>query len=476
MRILIKVRAWAEAYPERPAYIGACRTLTYAQLWRDARRLAAGLSRYGAPAIVLYGEKEPELVVGILGCLLTGKAYVPISPRTPPERLERSLRALEDCLVLYGGRACPVPESRPIRELLCEEFDESSDFRAAADENGTAYIIFTSGSTGVPKGVPISRKNLDRFAAWISALRPMALPAPARVLNQASFSFDLSTADLCYALCGGHTLYGMDPRLPEDPEALLNFLGENRLQVLVCTPTFLKLCLTDRSFCGERLPALRVVYSCGEVLENATAAKLLKRFPGLRLINAYGPTEATSAVCAVEIGPELAAAPEPLPVGVLAEAACEIEISEGEIVLKGDSVFTGYLDDSAGGYFEEQGRACFRTGDLGAVKNGLLYFHGRGDRQIKWKGYRIELDELEQAILSLDGISNCAVVAKQNEAGIVRLIKAFVVPEGPMSAEELRRRLAQRLPAYMLPKSVQFVKELPVTKNGKTDRRKLEEL
>lgn len=473
MQILSKLRGWAASAPDRTAYIGADRRISYGELWQAAARLAAALTRYDAPAALLYGEKEPEILIGIVACLLAGKAYVPVSPQTPPERLGQILQALGDCPVLCGETDCPAPESISIRALLDAE---GAVLCPAPDESGLAYIIFTSGSTGVPKGVPISRKNLDHFAAWISALRPMQLPAPARVLNQASFSFDLSTADLCYALCGGHTLYGMDPRLPEAPEALLAFLRENELQVLVCTPTFLKLCLTDRSFCGESLPALRVVYSCGEVLENAAAEKLLRRFPGLRLLNAYGPTEATSAVCAVEITPELAAAPEALPVGVLIDAACEIRISEGEIVLKGDSVFAGYLDGSAGGSFQEQGTPCFRTGDLGSIQNGLLYCHGRGDRQIKWKGYRIELDEVEQAIGSLNGVANCAVVAKKNEAGIVRLVKAFVVPEGELTVEALRRNLAQKLPAYMLPKSIQFLEELPVTKNGKTDRRKLEEL
>lgn len=473
MQILSKFHAWAETAPDRPAYFGAGRGLSYGELWQKAERLAAGLAGYDAPSVVLWGEKEPEMVVGMVGCLLAGKAYVPISVQTPPERLRRILSALGSYTVLSCGASCPIPGCCSVEEISARSPSESLPL---TEENRTAYVIFTSGSSGVPKGVPISRRNLDHFAAWIGALRPMELPAPARVLNQASFSFDLSTADLYYTLCGGHTLYGMDPCLPEDPEALMAFLRDNEIQVMVCTPTFLKLCLTDRSFSRERLPALRVVYSCGEVLENTAAEKLLRCFPGLRLINAYGPTEATSAVCAAEITPVLAAAPEPLPVGVLRDAACEIELLEGEILLKGESVFSGYLDGNAGGYYEEQGRPCFRTGDLGTIQNGLLYCHGRGDRQIKWKGYRIELDEIEHVMNTLDGIRDCAVITKQNSAGIVRLIKAFVVCDGELSADALRGSLAERLPAYMIPKSIQFLKELPITNNGKIDRRKLESL
>ena len=473
MRILSKLRAWAETVPDRTAYIGAGRCLRYGELWEKAARLAAALERLEAPSVLLWGEKEPEMLVGMIGCLLAGKAYVPISARTPPERLGQMLRSLGPSAALSAGTACPIPGSLSIQELLSESPPEGLPLEP---ETGTAYIIFTSGSTGVPKGVPISRRNLDHFADWICANRALTLPAPARVLNQASFSFDLSTADLYYSLCGGHTLCGMDPELPADPEALLAFLGDQGIQLMVCTPTFLKLCLTDRSFSRESLPALKAVYSCGEVLENAAAEKLLRRFPGLRLINAYGPTEATSAVCAVEITPELAASPEPLPVGVQEDAACEIWIDQGEIVLKGESVFSGYLDGSAGGYFTETGTPCFRTGDLGTIKNGLLYCHGRGDRQIKWKGYRIELDEIEQTLLSLDGVENCAVIAKKSSAGIVRLVKAFVVPESETSVDQLRSRLSEKLPDYMIPRSFKFLSELPVTPNGKTDRRKLEEL
>ena len=473
MRLLSKLRFWAENAPDRPAYVGAGRSLSYEKLWQDAERLGALLSRYEPDSVVLYGDKEPELVIGIIGCLLAGKAYVPISAGTPKERLAQIFRLLGNCLILTGSASCPTGESLSIREMLTHT---APAFRPSTDETGTAYIVFTSGSTGVPKGVPISRKNLDHFTAWISELRPMRMPAPARVLNQASFSFDLSTADVCYSLCGGHTLYGMDPRLPEAPDALLSFLRENAIQVLVCTPTFLKLCLTDRSFSGESLPNLQLVYSCGEVLENAVAEKLFQRFRGLRLINAYGPTEATSAVCAVEIGPEMASSKEALPVGLLEDAACEIGIEGGQIVLKGDSVSSGYLDGSTGGYYTENGTPCFRTGDLGGIKNGLLYCYGRGDRQIKWKGYRIELDEIEQTILSLDGIKACAVVAKKNDAGIVRFVKAFVVPEGQLTAEQIRTGLSGKLPTYLIPKSICIIAELPITTNGKTDRRKLEEL
>ena len=473
MQTVNKIRRWVETAPERLAYSYCGRSLSYLELWQGAERLSSILSQYLAPSVVLFGEKEPELLIGMLACLLAGKTYVPLSVQTPSERFRQILDSLGDCTVLSESATCPFRESLPIRELLALT---PPPFKGPVDESAPAYVIFTSGSSGVPKGVPISRKNLDNFTAWIGRLRPMQLPAPARVLNQASFSFDLSVADIYFSLCGGHTLYGMPPGLSEAPEALFSFLRETSPQAAVCTPTFLKLCLTDRSFAEALMPELRVVYSCGEILENATAEKLLRRFPKLRLINAYGPTEATSAVCAAEITRELAASEDALPVGVLEEAACRIEIVDGEIVLKGDSVFSGYLDGRTGGYYTENGIPCFRTGDLGSVRNGSIYCQGRGDRQVKWKGYRVELDEIEQAILSLPAVSGCAVLAKKTNTGVVRMIKAFIVTEADVSIEAIRKELEKKLPDYMIPRSIQRLREIPVTENGKTDRKRLEAL
>ena len=275
-------------------------------------------------------------------------------------------------------------------------------------------------------------------------------------------------------------LLALDPALTSDPAGLHNFWKNSGINVAVCTPTFLKLCLTDPEFSASGIPSLRTVYSCGERLDSALAARLLHRFPDLSLINAYGPTEATSAVCAVTITKEMTEA-ELLPAGELSTAACEIVIDEGEIVLKGKSVFSGYLDSVKGGWFLENGKNCYRTGDLGKIQEGYLYCIGRMDRQIKWKGYRIELDEIEHVMSTLPGVQSCAVVAKHAPSGEVRAIKAYVVPTEEedryaVSGREqaLRILLADKLPPYMLPKTIEYVDALPVNANGKTDRKELE--
>ena len=471
MKTISKIQRWATTTPDRIAYYSN-RAVSYGELWSGAKRLATALTHFSANSVVLFGDKEPELLMGMIGCLLAGKTYVPITNSIPTERFQLILRALGTYIVLTGNIACPSPGGIPISTLISQA---SEEIDVPINTNLPAYIIFTSGSTGTPKGVPISRNNLDNFTSWISQLEALRLSVPSRVLNQASFSFDLSIADIFYSLCNGHTLYGMPSGLPGTPDAFILFLQENFIQAIVCTPTFLKLCLIDQSFSERQLPDLRVIYSCGEILENATAYKLLKRFRNLRLLNAYGPSEATSAVCAAEITREMAASDQSLPVGIPDRAACKIEIQDGEIVLKGDSVFSGYLDGSCGGYFCENGVPCFRTGDLGEIIGNYLYFRGREDRQIKWKGYRIELDEIEQAIQSFPVIANCAVIAKKTDKGIVRLIKAFIVPSANFSLNPMIESLKEKLPAYMIPKSFVLLDQLPLTESGKINRRKLED-
>ena len=474
MQILEKIRKTAEASPERIAYRIRDSVLTYGVLWEQAGALAAALAADPRSRVVLYGEKEPEMLIGMLGCLLAGKTYVPISAGAPAQHTRRILDQIAPCVILAAGQSS-VPGAVTISRLI-----SSADIPLDPLPSGNpapAYMIFTSGTTGIPKGVVVGRESLDHFASWIGRLEGLSeLPAPARVWNQAEFSFDLSVADLYYALCGGHTLIGLPPELTSRPDELQRLLEARDPHVIVCTPTFLKLCLLDRSFCRNNLPALRVVYSCGERLEKKTAARLLERFPGLCLLNAYGPTEATSAVCAVRITEDMLNMPELLPVGRMSTAACEIEITEDEIVLKGESVSLGYFNGISGGFFRENGNRCYRTGDLGRIEGDLLYCCGRRDRQVKWKGYRIELDGIEQAIQEISGVSACAVTVSRNEEGSVRLIRCFVCLEPECSLEGLREELNRRLPAYQIPKAIRVLDRMPMTANGKLDRRRLEDL
>lgn len=467
--MLERMRRAAQAAPGRMAYAGEDGGLTYRQLWAQAEAAAGLLRRQGSGPVIVYGDKSTGMAVSILACLLAGRAYVPVDVRTPPARLGQILARTRAGLVLKNA---PLALDGPACCTLAElgRFAAGPVREQAGD---TAYIIFTSGSTGEPKGVPISRANLDRFAEWIGGLEPLRSYRQVRVLDQASFSFDLSAADLYYALCGGHTLLGLPRSVQEDCGALFRTLEAQQPEVIAATPTFLRLCLLEPSFRAARCPGLRCVYLCGERLEPRLVQKLFAAFPDVRVLNAYGPTEATSAVCAAEITPEMARREALLPVGRLDRCAADITVENGEIVLRGGGVFGGYLDGSEGGHWREQGVDCYRTGDRGYIRDGMLYCTGRADRQIKYKGYRIELDDIEANLNCIGGVRQSAVTASRGPDGAVLRVRAFVELEAGASLAGVRQELAQRLPAYMLPQ-LRAVDALPVNGNHKIDRRRLD--
>ena len=460
---------WADAVPERYAYVYLDRKLTYRQLKAQAQGLSQQLLRQGSGPVAILGGKEPEMVVGILACLMAGRTYIPIDRIQPPARLAQILAQTGAELILSQ-----TPEASALCGIPCVRPEEVASLPAAACVRAVsdiAYVIFTSGSTGQPKGVPISRQNLNHFVRWISGLEPLCAYRGVRVLNQASFSFDLSVADLYYALCNGHTLVACNPS--GDLNEIYRTIRENDINVMVATPSFLKLLLLDTEFCQSNYPGLRCVYLCGESLAPALADKLLSAFPDVTCLNAYGPTEATSAVCACRITAEMARQMEILPVAERGATACEIALEDGEIVLKGESVFHGYLGGDPGGYYTEGCLRCYRTGDLGCLREGRLYCLGRRDRQVKYKGYRIELDDVEANLARVDGVENCAVVAKTETDGTVRMLQAWVVLRHGVRPAEVKRRFRTIVPDYMCPRSFRQLDRLPVTVNGKIDRKAL---
>lgn len=472
----------AQQWPDRIACRVGEQTITYKKLWEDATKLADLLEREGDSPVILWGGHSIAMMTALAACLLARRAYVPVGNGVPEKRCEEIVRLTGASLVLRPDEG----------DFSCLEAFQNSSRKES--NNTTAYIIFTSGSTGTPKGVPVSYENLDNFAAWIGAMEPLRDYDGVAVMNQAPLGFDLSVCDVYYALCGGHTWTAVPNGLSGLQGGIAERFVRDCIGVAVLTPSALKMCLLEETFREDCLPELKAVFCCGERLEKKPVRKLFARFPNIRLINAYGPTEATCAVCAVTVTPEMLEADEELPVGRIDTAATEIVAEDGEIVLLGPSVFQGYVGGLPGGHFTRDGRNGYRTGDLGYIKDGLLYCKGRKDSQIKYKGYRIEPEEIECAIRRIDGVSECAVVAKRKESGAVKTIQAYVVAEKPdgiaaetaagtsagtsyaISAESVKKALAEVLPSYMIPKTVVITESLPHNTNGKIDRKALERL
>jgi D-alanine--poly(phosphoribitol) ligase subunit 1 len=501
--LLSRIDEWARETPHRVAQQSCDGVLTWGELARRSDALAGALAdlRPRSP-VVLRGHKEPEMLVGFLGCAKSAHPYVPVDAGIPMARVERIVEVSDAELVL-------TPSS--IHDL---EVRGGPPPRPSGDATTPHYVIFTSGSTGDPKGVVITRGCLDAFLGWMVDEQRFAL-ASETFLNQALFSFDLSVMDTWCSLATGGTILSLTTREMEDFRRLFDTLAGAPLTTWVSTPTFAQVCLAERRFGVAMLPHIRRFLFCGDVLTPEVAEQLLVRFPQAEVWNTYGPTEATVATTSIRVDPGLLRKYPQLPIGRAmpgTKVTVENEGGElaadgerGEIVISGPNVSPGYLgrpDLTARAFSIRDGVRTYRTGDWGSVRDGLLFFHGRRDDQVKIAGHRIEPGDVEVHLASLPRVRQAAVVADCRD-GHAESLHAFIVladdaglrgsgatgqrngllpnaVEGPAPAAtaleigaSIRKELALQIPTYMLPRKVHVVEQLPLTPNGKTDRRAL---
>jgi len=486
--------------------------VTYGQLLDRARRLAGRLGPGPAPVLV-YGDKQPAMVVALVAALELGRPYVPLDAASPPGRITRILDAARPADAVL---AQPAPSglareliARGIRTVMLDplaaagvvangEGDPVVPTPCSADAETPVYILFTSGTTGEPKGVPIPHRALHHFTDWLLATHAFTAGTET-FLNQAPLAFDLSVMDLYGALLTGSALFTLARDELTDSRALFRRLDGAPLTVWVSTPSFARMCLAEPRFAQPMLPVLRRFIFCGETLPVGVAQALQTRFPRAEIWNTYGPTETTVAVTGVRITTEMTAAGRPLPVGMPApgldvwiadpkKPATRLpDGSRGEIVIAGAQVAPGYLPpaDGSGGFVTlGDGRHAYRTGDLGSIDpdDGMLFCAGRLDRQIKLHGYRLELEEIEARLRDVPGVADGAVLAVDRDGRPDHLVAAVVgaAAETPPLPDEsralarfVRTALTEWLPDYALPRRVRRVRALPLTANGKIDREAL---
>lgn len=528
--LLQQIDMWAELAPQHLAHRHRKQCLTYRELKTFSDALAVWLvqnvpfdTQKGIP-VVVYGHKESEMLVLLLACLKSGHPYIPVDISVPSERLGKILESSGAAAILSPVN---IPENVKKGKVFYREQIHLTDLPFSSPWNATPapewkldpeevwYVIFTSGSTGDPKGVQITGCALENFLSWVNQeYKPRQQEEV--FLNQAPFSFDLSVMDLYMALSNGGTLWSVDQKQIADARELFQSLAESRCSYWVSTPSFVELCLLDPSFTEKLLPRLYYFLFCGEVLNNDVAARLLERFPQAQVINLYGPTECTVAVSGVNITTQLAENFASLPVGQNL-ADCWVRICDpkeldrvtrttkpagtflkplppgdkGEIVIAGPNVSIGYLNRpelTQRAFFTwDEGGSCwqaYRTGDIGYWHDGLLFYQGRQDFQIKLHGYRIELGEIEEHLRSFPEVEY-AVVLPTVRRGKNAALKAFIKLSSSLEdriqdlqtslvlGRQLHQKLSLGLPAYMLPQRYIFIRCIPLTANGKVDRQAL---
>jgi len=488
----------ADRAPEAEAVSGDGVVLSFSELDARANRIAHRLRAEGVGADVPVGllmERSPRLVAAVLGVLKSGGAYLPLDPGSPEARLEFILRDARVPVVLadpgLAGRVPPGAARVIAVDVEGREFAGESEQRpepAGAPED-LAYVIYTSGSTGQPKGVLVPHRGLVNYLAWSAEAYAVAEGEGAPV--HSPLVFDLTVTSLLTPLVAGRRVETVPER--EGLDGLAEALRRRRGWSLVkITPAHLEI-LASQLSPEEARDAARVFVVGGEALRGEGLEWWVRNSPGARFVNEYGPTETVVGCCVHEV---TAATwkPGPVPIGrpiantrlyVLDSARRPVPPgAAGELYIGGDGLARGYLGrpDLTAKIFvpnplpEEPGERLYRTGDRVRHRDdGVLEYLGRADDQVKVRGYRIELGEVESALARHPGVRQAAVVVAPAPSGDPRLVAYFSSSGGEYAPrrEELRAFLAESLPEYMIPGAFVELDDLPLTSNGKVDRRVL---
>jgi amino acid adenylation domain-containing protein/non-ribosomal peptide synthase protein (TIGR01720 family) len=501
----------AERTPERVAVVCGGRQLTYAELNAAANRLAHALRRRGVSADVRVGlclERSVETIIGVLAIMKAGGAYVPLSEEYPQERLRHQLSEIESPVLLTQEKFLGLlPEFSG--DTLCLDRDRAL-FEAEPAVNpetvnapdNLAYVIYTSGSTGRPKGVAVTHRSLVNYATFVS--RDLCAAAeeaePLHFATVSTIAADLGHTAIFPALASGGCLHLLSYEVATDAHAFAEYLARHPVDVLKIVPSHLGALLTSDE--GARALPRRFLVLGGEALPPSLLGRVEALAPGCRVINHYGPTETTvgalvnarpgaadrgegvvtSLPASVPIGRPLANAEAYVLDAHLRPQPCGVV---GELYLGGHGLARGYLRQPAQTaerfvphpFAEESGARLYRTGDLARVwPDGDIEFVGRADDQVKIRGFRIELGEIEAALRRHAGVSGAIVLAREDEPGHKRLA-AYVEAEArhALSAGQLQEHVRTCLPEYMVPAAFVILERLPLTSNGKVDRRALPE-
>ncbi|HEV2150046.1 MAG TPA: amino acid adenylation domain-containing protein, partial [Longimicrobiaceae bacterium] len=483
------LRIQAARTPEAVAVAFMGEALTYGELDRRSNQLARSLHGRGVgreARVAVCMERSPELVIALLAILKAGGAYVPLDPESPRDRLRYVLEdAGASYLLCHEPLLDRLPADGPATVVADPLWAQAAGESAAplevpVDPRGLAYVMYTSGSTGAPKGVGVEHRSIVRLVRGAS----YAEFGPHEVVLQAApVSFDASTFELWGALLHGARLVLMPGATPS-LEELDRVLRRHGVTTLWLTAGLFQVMVEERL---EALGGVRQLLTGGDVVPVAQVKKVRKRFPALRLINGYGPTENTTFTCCYTV-PEgwsggrlpigtpisntrvyvLDGALQPVPVGVPGELyAGGAGLARGYVGRPGATA-ERFLPDPFG---SEPGARMYRTGDRVRWRSdGTLEFLGRLDAQVKVRGLRIEPGEIESVLRQYPGVGECVVVAHGDAAGERRLA-AYVV--GEVTVDALRRHLRESLPEYMVPATFVALDRLPLTPNGKLDRKAL---
>lgn len=491
--------------PDQVAAIFERQYLTYGELNQKSNQLARLLRAHGVGAESIVGimvERSLEMIIGIMGILKAGGAYLPIDPTYPKERINYMLADSSTQILLikdhladrlhFAGQMIDLSNS--MDRLSAED---SSNLARVNTATNMVYVMYTSGSTGKPKGVVIEHRSLINHLNWMQKVFPF--DGNDVFMQKTPFTFDVSVQEMFYWILQGAKVCFLSPGGEKDPEQIIRNIEENQVTTVPFVPSMLTIFLKhlEKGVDLERLSSLKRVISNGEALQYQhlkNFTKYLSQPLGTKLFNLYGPTEATIAVTHYECS--LCSSQKVIPIGKPIDNSQIFILNQddhlqpigvpGELCIAGDGLARGYLNKpqlTAEKFVpnpfsnlpnnEHLSRRIYRTGDLACwLPDGKIKFIGRIDHQVKIRGHRIELAEIEIKLLEHLAIKE-AIVTVRNDQASSQYLCGYFVSEKDLSVAELRDHLAQSLPDYMIPAYFVHLGQMPLTSNGKINRKAL---
>lgn len=480
----------ADKNPDAIAVITSHEEMTYSELNKKSNQLARNLRHQGVMADSIVGiiaERKIETIIGILGIIKAGGAYLPIDPKHPLSRIDYMLKDA-DCKILLTGKTdkenyvkIQMLKAHVNLVINLEEeagySQESENLEKVNTAGALAYLIYTSGTTGEPKGVMIEHRNVNRLVKDTDYVNFEG----AKILQTGALTFDASTFEIWGALLNGGQLYLVDADVLTSASKLKDTLSMSKTNMMWLTSSLFNQMVTLDKGMFDSLTYLLIG---GERLSKKHVGILKEYNKKIRLINGYGPTETTTFATTYEIKD---IADKNIPIGrpiantkiyiLNNKKLCGVGI-KGEICIGGAGVARGYLNHkelTAEKFIENpynQTERLYRTGDLGRwLSDGTIEFIGRIDNQVKLRGFRIEIGEIESKIKELPYIEDAAVIMLESKGE--KYLAGYLVGRTEISMEEAKRTLAESLPDYMIPTYLMQIDKLPTTLNGKLDKNKL---
>nr|WP_183595709.1 non-ribosomal peptide synthetase [Paenibacillus phyllosphaerae] len=475
----------ASMTPDRIAVVDEQRKLTYEALNQAANRLAGLLRASGArrnKPVALLIERSAAWVVSTLAVLKAGAAFLPIDPSLPDERIRYLLEDSSASLLIAGHEKLhtTLPElglSTIVFDWEALQTGDGANLPNMNEAEDLAYLIYTSGTTGQPKGTMVPHLgigNVHRFLMQRAGIGP-----DDRFLQFASLSFDASVLELAVSLLSGAALHIVSDACAKDLSAFERFVERHQITAAILPPPYVNVLEP------KRLPSLAKIIMGG----SSPSIEMVRRWAGVKLFNCYGPTEATVMVTMWEVEPNALTGRSHVPIGrPLPNFRLSIIGPDdrpqpigipGELCISGIGLARGYVNKpevTAKKFVrnpESPGEIMYRTGDLAKwLPDGNLVFLGRIDDQVKVRGYRVELGEIEHQLLKLDAIKEAVVLVRQTQGGEKELC-AFAVAQLRIDRNTIRRDLAKQLPSWMIPARIVLLPAIPLSMNGKPDRNQL---